>query len=189
MDSHDFYTRTNDLARQLDPTRSTGGVRYITDSEMLEDVYTMNDFVLGEFELPGSNRPRMGLRSQTEVTGLKRNVPYIVTEYNGHMFPTKAGDPEMRQAEHVIRHLEVLNAAAGDPQIAGCIGWCMFDYNTHKDFGAGDRICHHGVMSIFREPKFAAFAYASQKDPGTGIVMQPATVWARGNGISAVFCP
>ena len=180
MDDHDFYMRTNDLARKLDPTRPTGGVRYITDSEMLEDVYTMNDFVLGEFELPGANRPRTALRPQAEVTGLRRAVPYLITEYNGHMFPTKAGDPEERQAEHVLRHLDVLNAAAGDPQIAGCIGWCMFDYNTHKDFGAGDRICHHGVMTIFRQPKFAAFAYASQKDPRDGIVMQPVTVWARG---------
>ncbi len=42
--------------------------------------------------------------------------------------------------------------------ISGCIGWCMADYNTHKDFGSGDRICHHGVTDIFREPKFAAYA-------------------------------
>ena len=56
----------------------------------------------------------------------------------------------------------------------------MFDYNTHKDFGAGDRICHHGVMSIFREPKYAAFAYSSQKDPAEGIVLEPVTAWSRG---------
>lgn len=180
FDNHDFYMRTNAMARDLDPTRPTGGVRYITDSEMLEDVYTMNDFVLGEFELPGNNRPRTPLRTQSEVTGQPKPVPYIITEYNGHMFPTKAGDPEAHQAEHVIRHLEVLNAAHADPQISGCIGWCMYDYNTHKDFGAGDRICHHGVMTIFREPKFAAYAYSSQKPADEGIVMEPVTVWARG---------
>ena len=179
-DDHDFYLRTNARARRLDSTRPTGGVRCIPDSELIEDVYTMNDFVLGEFELPGNNRGRTPLRDQREVTGLDRKVPYLVTEYNGHMYPTKSGDPEERQAEHVIRHLEVLNAAMGDDAIAGCIGWCMFDYNTHKDFGAGDRICHHGVMSIFREPKFAAHVYSSQKAPEDGIVMEPVTVWARG---------
>ena len=180
-DADDFYARTNALAHDLDPTRPTGGVRCIPDSHLLEDVYTMNDFVLGEFELPGTNRPRTGLRDQQEVTGLPDRVPYLVTEYNGHMFPTKAGDPEHRQHEHVLRHLEVLNAAHDpDAGIAGCIGWCMFDYNTHKDFGAGDRICHHGVMSIFREPKFAAYAYASQMSPAEKIVMEPVTVWARG---------
>ncbi|MDO5630886.1 MAG: glycoside hydrolase family 2 TIM barrel-domain containing protein [Paracoccus sp. (in: a-proteobacteria)] len=179
-DCHDLYTRTNATARELDPTRQTTGIRCITDSEFLEDVYAMNDFVLDESEQPGVNRPRTALRPVPEVTGLSRAVPYIVTEFNGHMFPTKAGDPELRQMEHVIRHLEVMNAAYGDPAIAGSVGWCMFDYNTHKDFGAGDRICHHGVMDMWREPKFAAYAYASQKPPSEGMVMQPVTWWARG---------
>jgi beta-galactosidase len=40
----------------------------------------------------------------------------------------------------------------------------MFDYNTHKDFGSGDRVCYHGVMDMFRNPKLAAFVYASQQD-------------------------
>ena len=179
QDDHDFYVRTNALAHELDQTRSTGGVRYITDSELLEDVYTMNDFILGNEEL-GGNRPRTALRPQQEVTGLDRVVPYMITEYGGHMYPTKSYDQEQRQAEHVRRHLEVLNAAYGDAQIAGCIGWCAFDYNTHKDFGSGDRICHHGVMDMFREPKFAAFAYASQCEPEEEVILKPVTVWARG---------
>ncbi|AJD42922.1 beta-D-galactosidase [Rhizobium gallicum bv. gallicum R602sp] len=180
QDSHDFYAETNRLARELDPTRKTGGVRYITESELLEDVYTMNDFILGNEELPGANRPRTALRNQQESTGLDRKVPYLITEFNGHMHPTKIYDQEARQAEHVRRHLEVLNAAYGDPEIAGAIGWCMFDYNTHKDFGSGDRICYHGVLDMFREPKFAAYAYSSQCDPSDEIVMKPVTFWARG---------
>ena len=179
QDSHDFYTRTNALAHALDTTRPTGGVRYITDSELLEDVYTMNDFILGNEE-QGGNRPRTPLRPQQEVTGLDRVVPYMITEFGGHMYPTKSHDQEQRQAEHVTRHLDVLNAMYGDPQIAGAIGWCAFDYNTHKDFGSGDRICHHGVMDMFREPKFAGHAYASQGAPEGGVVLQPVTFWARG---------
>ena len=180
QDSHDFYTETNRLARELDSTRQTGGVRYITDSEFLEDVYTMNDFIQGNEEMPFSNRPRVSLRNQQEVTGLPKKVPYIVTEYNGHMYPTKRHDQEQRQHEHVHRHLAILNAMYGDPNISGCIGWCMFDYNTHKDFGSGDRICHHGVMDMFREPKFAAYAYISQCDPSDEVIMKPVTIWARG---------
>ena len=178
-DDHDFYMQTNAAAHTLDMTRPTGGVRYITDSELLEDVYTMNDFILGNEE-HGGNRPRTPLRPQQEVTGLKQNVPYMITEFGGHMFPTKSNDQEQRQAEHVLRHLEVMNAMYGDPAIAGCIGWCAFDYNTHKDFGSGDRLCHHGVMDMFREPKFAAFAYASQSDVSDGVVLEPVTFWARG---------
>ncbi|WP_162484918.1 glycoside hydrolase family 2 TIM barrel-domain containing protein [Paenibacillus polymyxa] len=45
QDDYDLYTRTNELARKLDPTRATGGVRYIVGSELLEAVYTINDFV------------------------------------------------------------------------------------------------------------------------------------------------
>ncbi|ENN85052.1 putative beta-galactosidase protein [Rhizobium freirei PRF 81] len=180
QDSHDFYAETNRLARELDPTRQTGGVRYITESEMLEDVYTMNDFILGNEELPGANRPRTPLRPQQENTGLSKDVPYLITEFGGHMYPTKIYDQEQRQAEHVRRHLEVLNAAYGDPSISGAIGWCMFDYNTHSDFGSGDRICYHGVMDMFREPKFAAYVYASQCEPSEEVVMKPVTIWARG---------
>lgn len=179
-DDDEFYVRTNALAHQLDHTRQTGGIRKHAGSSLLENVYTMNDFVLGEFEMPQENRPRTPLRGQLEVTELPKKVPYLVTEYNGHMFPTKATDQEQRQIEHVTRHLEVLNAAYGDDNIAGCIGWCMFDYNTHKDFGSGDRICHHGVLTIFREPKFAAYAYASQGSPNNRVVLQPITYWARG---------
>lgn len=179
MDDHDFYVETNRVAHELDTTRQTGGVRYITDSELLEDVYTMNDFILGNEEL-GGNRPRTALRPISETTGLEKPVPYMITEFGGHMYPTKSYDQEQRQAEHVRRHLEVLNAAYGNPGIAGAIGWCAFDYNTHKDFGSGDRICHHGVMDMFREPKFAAYAYASQCEPEEEIILQPVTFWARG---------
>jgi beta-galactosidase len=179
QDSHDFYVETNRLAHELDATRPTGGVRYITDSELLEDVYTMNDFILGNEEL-GGNRPRTALRPIRETTGLDTPVPYMITEFGGHMYPTKRFDQEQRQAEHVRRHLEVLDAAYGDPAIAGAIGWCAFDYNTHKDFGSGDRICHHGVMDMFREPKFAASVYASQCEPHEEVILQPVTFWARG---------
>ncbi|WP_341674751.1 glycoside hydrolase family 2 TIM barrel-domain containing protein [Niveibacterium sp. SC-1] len=181
-DDSAFYARTNRLARELDPSRQTGGVRYIENSELLEDIYTVNDFVHAASDdwLAVRGVAATALRTPRQVTGLDRDVPYLVTEYNGHMFPTKAIDPEVRQQEHVLRHLDVLDAAYGDPAIAGAIGWCMFDYNTHKDFGAGDRICHHGVMDMFREPKFAAFAYQSQRSTSEGPVLEPVTVWARG---------
>lgn len=179
-DDHDFYLETNKVAHTLDSTRQTGGVRCITDSEMLEDVYTMNDFIQGEEELGQGNGGRTVLRDQKEITGLDHDVPYMVTEYNGHMFPTKKQDQEQRQCEHVLRHLAVLNATYGDDHIAGCIGWCMFDYNTHEDFGSGDRICYHGVLDMFREPKFAAYAYASQCATSDEIILKPVTIWARG---------
>jgi beta-galactosidase len=171
-DDDEFYTETNQIARQLDPTRQTGGVRYITRSNLLEDVYTFNDFIHD-----GVRKP---LRTQCEVTGLDYKVPYLVTEFNGHMYPTKRFDQEERQMEHSLRHLRVLNAAGLDDSISGTIGWCAFDYNTHKDFGSGDRICYHGVMDMFRIPKFASYVYKSQISPEIEPVLEPVTFWARG---------
>ena len=180
QDNHDFYTRTNAMARSLDSTRQTGGVRYIENSELLEDVYTVNDFCHVATDEWMKGVAPTPLRKPREVTGLDHEVPYLVTEFNGHMYPTKRIDPEDRQAEHVKRHLDVLNKAYENPVISGAIGWCMYDYNTHKDFGAGDRICHHGVMDIFREPKFASWGYPSQCSPAEQIVLEPVTYWARG---------
>ena len=80
------------------------------------------------------------------------------------MFPTKTFDPWAKRQEHALRHARVQNDARADGQHAGCFGWCMFDYPTHKDFGSGDKICYHGVMDAFRNPKLAAALYASQGD-------------------------
>jgi beta-galactosidase len=180
-DDHDFYARTNEIARRLDPSRARGGVRCFEGSELLEDVYTMNDFVHN-----GAAGP---LRAPRKVTRLSRDVPYLVTEHNGHMFPTKRFDNEERLREHALRHARVLDAALGSRGVAGAIGWCAFDYNTHKDFGSGDRICYHGVSDMFRLPKYAAALYASQKDPSEGVVLEAASLFSKGERSAAVVLP
>ena len=172
LDDHDFYLRTNALAHALDDSRQTGGIRYFQESEFLEDVFTMNDF---GFPLKAPNHPR-----------------YLNTEFVGHTFPTKTTDDDERQREHTLRHARIHNQLASNPQYAGGIGWCAFDYNTHSNFGSGDRICYHGVIDIFREPKPAAGFYKSQCDPEEEIVLEPAFHWAHGDesvGLTkAVFC-
>ena len=160
-DDHDFYTRTNALAHKLDATRQTGGIRYFQSSEFLEDVFTMNDF---GFPLKPPNHPR-----------------YLNTEFVGHTYPTKTIDQVERLTEHMLRHARIHDQLASNPQYAGGIGWCAFDYNTHADFGTGDRICYHGVTDIFREPKLAAGFYKSQCDPSEEVVLEPAFHWARGD--------
>jgi beta-galactosidase len=171
-DDHDFYVRTNALAHKLDPTRQTGGIRYFQESEFLEDVFTMNDF---GFPLKPPNHSR-----------------YLNTEFVGHTYPTKTIDQVERLTEHTMRHALIHDQLASNPQYAGGIGWCAFDYNTHGDFGSGDRICYHGVTDMFREPKPAAGFYKSQCDPAEEVVLEPAFHWARGDasvGFSkAVIC-
>ncbi len=154
MDCDEFYTETNAMARSLDNTRQTGGVRNMPRSHLLEDVYTYNDF--------SHSGGGIHLLPPSIVAGL--NAPYLVTEHNGHMFPTKSFDREALRTEHALRHTRVLNTAYGNPRISGAIGWCMSDYNTHKDFGSGDKICYHGVTDMFRVPKLAAAVYRSQQE-------------------------
>ncbi len=154
-DDHELYSRTTALARSLDPSRPTSGIRNFAGSELLEDIYTYNDFIHRGDNVALDN-PRKVSRSDT--------APYLVTEHNGHMFPTKRTDSERHRTEHALRHARVLDAMYGDGRICGAIGWCMSDYNTHGNFGSGDQVCYHGVCDMFRIPKLAAWVYASQDD-------------------------
>jgi len=180
-DDDDFYVRTNALAAKLDSDRQRGGVRNFKRSKLLEDVYTFNDFT--------HDGGKAAIAPPGPVKGKAKEAPYLITEHNGHMFPTKRHDQEQRLAEQARRHARVLDAAMGDSMIAGAIGWCAFDYATHKDFGSGDGICYHGVSDMFRIPKYAAALYASQMDPRTRIVLEPASVFAKGERDAAGTLP
>ncbi len=154
-DDDAFYRRTNAAAHELDPTRQTGGVRCYKKGSLLEDVYTYNDF-----SHDGTNA---GCEPKKAVTSNPKKG-YLISEYNGHMYPTKAFDDEEQRLEHALRHARVLDSVWEQTDIAGSFGWCFFDYNTHKDFGSGDRICYHGVTDMFRNPKLAAAAYGAMQD-------------------------
>ncbi len=208
VDDDAFYLRTNALAHQLDPTRATSGVRNFEMSHLLEDVYAFNDF-----SHTGRNP---GVLPKEQVTP-DMSKALIISECNGHMFPTKPWDNWARRQEHALRHAKVqgdsfyshchsekdcdaselrdavskvpgdafcshchseedcdgseLRDAAESPAHAGCIAWCMFDYPTHGDFGSGDRVCYHGVLDAFRNPKLAAAVYASQRTDAPVLVV------------------
>ena len=154
-DNDKLYEKTNALAHMLDPSRQTSGVRYLVKSHLLEDVYAYNDFKPFDFDDP--------IRKKDKIT-TDPEKGFLISEHSGHMFPTKPFDPWSKRQMHALRHARTLDAAAASGEHAGCFGWCMFDYPTHKDFGSGDRVCYHGVMDAFRNPKLAAYAYASQGD-------------------------
>lgn len=155
QDCDELYAETNKIAHSIDSSRQTSGVRYLEKSRLLEDVYAFNDF--------SHNGKNKGLKSKKSVSS-EKDKPYLVSECNGHMFPTKAFDDESHRLEHALRHANVLNSAYESDEICGIFPWCMFDYNTHKDFGSGDMVCYHGVTDMFRNPKLATAVYASQGD-------------------------
>jgi beta-galactosidase len=155
QDDHDFYVQTNEIAKSLDPYRQTGGIRNFEHSELLEDVYTFNDFT--------KYNEVKSIQDKKTIT--KSDVPYLITEHNGHMFPTKPFDSEMIRLAQAKRHLKVINDAREENNgISGAIGWVMSDYQTHPAFGSIDGICYHGVTDIHRMPKMASYSYLSQKD-------------------------
>ena len=154
IDDHYLYSETNRIAHELDPYRPTIGVRNFTDSELLEDIYGFNDFVCDSL--------KKGLTNPKKVK--HQNKALLVTEYMGHMDPYKATTDQEKRLEVALRHAKVINDNFKYDNLAGAIGWCFVDYNTHADFGSGDYICAHGVYDIFRNPKYSAYIYASQQD-------------------------
>lgn len=155
MDDDALYTETNRIAHTLDSTRQTSGVRYIQKSHLLEDVYAYNDF-----SHQGNNAGC--LKKKMSTPDKKKGM--LISEFNGHMFPTKSFDCEDHTTEHMLRHARVMDSYYREKDIAGGFGWCMFDYNTHQDFGSGDRICYHGVTDMFRNKKPAGELYYAQQE-------------------------
>ncbi len=163
-DDHDFYTRTNALARSLDPSRPTGGVRWGVRSEFLEDVFTANDYAY---------QPPRKLINEPLAT------PYLITEFGPLTDPRRTASMDV-QVRFALGHADILNAIFGHPKIAGGIGWCAFDYHS-QDWVTVDGIQPWGVCDVFREPKLTAAVYASQLDPEVHPVLVAATRWKVGD--------
>ncbi len=151
LDFNEFYVKTNAISKELDPTRQTTGVRYLKNSNLLEDVYSLNDFV--------NDGSGVIISNKSDVTDMIH--PYLITEHSGHMYPVKTYDNYMTRLEQAKRHSDVIRSVIKTEGISGTIGWCMNDYNTNLEFGSGDGICHHGVLDMFRNPKMAASVYKS----------------------------
>ena len=152
-DDDELYGEMQKIREALDPARPSLGVRNFKDSHCLEQIYAYNDF--------SGDSLSHGVDPAKQLKGGEGKA-LLITETNGHMFPTKSFDPTSRRLEHALRHAKTLQDTLADPLYCGELSWCAFDYYTHKDFGSGDHICHHGVYDIFRNPKYAASFYKSQ---------------------------
>ena len=155
-DDESFYKRTNETVRRLDPTRPTAGTRSTRRSQLLEDVYAYTDY--------SYHGRGVGCEARTAVTPDTRKG-YLISEFEGAQFPAKSFDDEPHRLAQALRYAAVLNDTIAQQGVAGSFGWCMTDYNTHREFGSGDRISYQGVMDMFRSPKLSAAVYASQKTP------------------------
>ena len=151
----DFNRRISGLVRKLDPDRATTGVHRKPKEHMVEDVYAYNDFAAG---LNGA-----ACRRKSEITP-DAEKPYLISAFGGVSYPAKAGDDEARRLGQALLYSNVLHDVEQHVDVLGSFGWNMTDYNAHQNYGSGDRICYHGVMDMFRNPKLAAAAYQIYQD-------------------------
>ena len=160
-DHHAFYERTNRLARTLDPTRPTHGVRLRdrgTESEFLEDIWTQN------FLIP-KGKPRL--------------LPWLITESVGTGCQIRSWDPEAQLNQKMHRFAEVMDSVAANKYLAGQLGWCAFDYNS--GYGTADRsVCYYGAADLYRIPKQSGMFLRSQAEPAAiGPMVYIAHYWKK----------
>lgn len=155
VDDDAFYARTNAIAHELDPSRPTSGVRYIQKSSLLEDVYSYNDF-----SHTGDNP---GVKPKKTVTP-DMNKALIVSEHNGTCSPPRAmtRGSAVRSMHCAMRACRTTRRRTESTRAASA-GACSITRRTRTSVPA-HRICYHGVMDAFRNPKTAAAVYASQGD-------------------------
>jgi beta-galactosidase len=156
-----WYQSTNDSARFYDPTRLTCGVRNGNGeaaSYFYEDIWT---------------------RNFTDPNDSPTHVPFLTTEFGGHTIIPQAHswDDDNILVNQITNssdgHARGQNENYSFPGWAGLLGWCAFDYAsphgnaTTNETGRGNMgyVSHHGVSSVFRLPKLAAYFYQSQRDP------------------------
>ncbi len=168
-----FYTRTNDLAHSLDPSRPTVGAmsgKHNTP-DYVEDVFSQNDYSTSTGP-DGRRRP--------ELMPPRTDRPYLVSEAVGTLSgPAKyyrRTEPQDVQQGQATAHARVHDIAASDDRYCGLLAWGGFDYPS----GSGNQyqgVKYIGVADLFRVLKPGAAIYQSQIDPHRRPVIQPAFYW------------
>jgi beta-galactosidase len=157
-DADEFCKKSAEAVHRLDPTRPTAGSFAHKKGHSFEDVYAYSDFGYA------GGGQGVACAARAAVTPDPRKG-YLLGAYGGPMLPAKPGDDEARRTVHALYYAAVLNDTAAQAGVAGSFGLAMCDYNAHKEFGSGDRMCYYGVLDAFRNEKLTAAVFASQKAP------------------------
>ncbi len=158
-DNHDFVTASAAIAKELDSSRPTHGVRQGDDyerSEKIEDLYTVN------YRYPE----------------IPRFTPYIITEHSGDWggdgYPWAREDAAARFTRSFG---EALDYYYGNEFCAGGFAWSMFDYNNEVNYMHTGHVFYSGLYDLWRLDKPASYLYRSQKAPDDEIVLYIAGYW------------
>ena len=91
-------------------------------------------------------------------------------------------DSADKRTIHARAYARIFNQSALSKEMMGIIGWCAFDYNTHGDYGSGDKICYRELSwtcSVCQNMPLCAVC--SQMSPEKEIVMEATTEFSRGD--------
>ena len=162
FDNDRLYNETNEIAKCLDPTRPTHGVRRMEsyeDTHFLkgEDIFTVN------YQYP--EKPRY--------------TPFIITEhsmdwYNGHGFPWAIDQDALAFTKSFA---EAVDYYFGNEFCSGGFAWSMFDYDNEVNYTNTDNVFYSGLYDIFRLPKMPSYFYKSQKSPAADPIVYIASHW------------
>jgi beta-galactosidase len=167
-----LYTKTQQIARELDDSRQTSGTmtRYSTEN-WLQDVFAFDDYHQEADGSVGMKEPLSG-------------VPFFFSEGVGQyqymhgksfkQYYRRAGDRGIFE-EQALFHAQGHDRAVRNPRCGGLIAWCAFDYASLCS-GYNAVKCP-GVVDTFRIPKLGATFYQSQVSPQERLVIEPSFYW------------
>lgn len=148
----DLETNLNNIAKSLDTTRYTSQARNYNTSNNIYDIYGRN---YGHSSNPDSS-----------------TLGFVESEYSGWQNPCHRYDSDTQNVSFAETYEDDVEAHRDLAWCAGGVGWCMFDYQTPFTFQNKweDGVAYHGLVDLFRIPKFVYYFYMSQRDANEPMV-------------------
>ena len=167
-----LYTKTQQIARELDDSRQTSGtMTHYSTENWVQDVFAYDDYHAEPDGSVGMKEPLPG-------------VPYFFSEGVGQyqymhgkgfkQYYRRAGDRGNFE-QQALFHAQGHDRAARNPRCGGLIAWCAFDYASLRN-GYNAVKCP-GIVDTFRIPKLGATFYQSQVPPQKRAVIEPSFYW------------
>lgn len=164
FDDDALYNETNKIAKSLDSTRPTHGVRRMEsygNSTFLEseDIYTVN------YQYPKN----------------PENMPFIITEHSMDWFDGNGFSwaTDIKALEFTKTFACVVDYYFGNKYCLGGFAWSLFDYNNEVNYTRTDNVFYSGMYDIFRIEKMPAYFYMSQKDNAESPMVYIANYWTK----------
>ena len=176
-----FNQECQQIAKELDPTRPTHGVRweFFFDNHVkngkLEDIAT--DLLTVNYRYPGMNN------NKDENLLSTFSNPYLVTEHSNECWFNGGGvqgTSDTLMLQFVDSFMKYVDYFYGNDMVAGGFGWSMFDYNNEVNYTNTGHVFYSGLYDIFRHEKPVAWAYRTQQDAeDVGAMVYIANHWTK----------